>query len=123
MSFMFNPYPYDDPLAVNKITAPGVDLTAIKTCPTAISPTPTTSIMSSPSLQPSPNRKAGSAKSAATSMKVKNCPPTMYAPCASMVPRISKSFNSTQKTCCESIAAGFFQSLFSQFSFSNSTGQ
>ena len=36
MSFMFNPYPYDDPLAVNKITAPGVDLTAIKTCPTAI---------------------------------------------------------------------------------------
>ncbi len=36
MSFMFNPYPYDDPLAVNHITVPGLDKNEIKTCPTCI---------------------------------------------------------------------------------------
>ena len=36
MSFMFNPFPYDDPNAVNRITAPDVDLSAILTCPTTI---------------------------------------------------------------------------------------
>ncbi|MCI8389015.1 MAG: phosphoheptose isomerase [Clostridiales bacterium] len=36
MSFMFNPYPFDDPAAVNHITAPDVDLSTIKTCPDCI---------------------------------------------------------------------------------------
>jgi len=31
MSFMFNPFPYNDPNAVNRITAPGVDLSKTKT--------------------------------------------------------------------------------------------
>lgn len=32
MSFMFNPYPYNDPNAVNHITAPGVDLSTVLKC-------------------------------------------------------------------------------------------
>lgn len=36
MSFMFNPYPYNDPIAVNHITAPGVDLSTVLTCPNCI---------------------------------------------------------------------------------------
>ena len=31
MSFMFNPYPYDDPKAVNHITAPGIDMSTVLT--------------------------------------------------------------------------------------------
>lgn len=36
MSFMFNPYPYNDPIAVNHITAPGVDLSTVLKCPDCI---------------------------------------------------------------------------------------
>ena len=36
MSFMFNPFPYDDPNAVNRISAPDVDLSTVLSCPTTI---------------------------------------------------------------------------------------
>ncbi len=36
MSFMFNPYPFDDPKAVNRITAPEVDMDTVKHCPKCI---------------------------------------------------------------------------------------
>ena len=36
MSFMFNPFPYDDPNAVNRISAPDVDLSTVLSCPNTI---------------------------------------------------------------------------------------